>query len=381
MERVGFGLNEEQERRAAEVHVRAVIVDSLGGMSATDPPSLVDGKDFFDLALEAGVSVLHETVACYFAGDDDPYRVAERFYKYDCLIEWASDKALLVTSAEDILKAKTEGKVGLILGFQDTIPIGGNLTQLWIYYKLGLRILQLTGMFRNAVGDGCYEPGNRGLTRFGKQVVREANRMGIVVDLSHVGERSSLEAAELSEAPVIFSHSSVKALCDHPRNLTDDQIKAAARSGGVVGLCPHSIFTEVERGVRPTVNEFLNHIDYIVDLVGADHAGIGTDRFVQESLVEGTGSVFFERTVLRGFDGGYTFNEKQVKGFSEMREWPNLTRGLVARGYSDDDIEKILGGNFLRVFQEVWRSGEGRHVFTPATRGQFRKSMPRQDAW
>ena len=376
-----FGLSEEQERRAAEVHARAMIIDSLGGITV-EPPSKVDGKNHLELSLEAGVTVRHETVSFYLVGHDNLEVNRARFYHYDCLIEWASDKALLVTSAEDILKAKAEGKVGLILGFQGAYPIGNDLTLLWLYHKLGLRIMQLSGMFRNAVGDGCFEPGNRGLTRFGKQVVREMNRLGIVVDLSHVGERSSLEAIEISQSPVIFSHSNAKALCDHPRNLTDDQIKTAARSGGVVGLCPHNLFTEVERGVRPTINEFLNQIDYVVDLVGVDHVGIGTDNFMSDNLSEGAEVVSFCRTVLRSFAAGYDLSGKQVRGFNEIREWPNLTRGLVARGYSDDDITKILGGNFFRVFQRVWDSDEGRWAMTPATRRQFGSgSMIEQDAW
>jgi membrane dipeptidase len=277
-----------------------------------------------------------------------------KLYDASLVFDLMPEKAILVRSAADLHTAKRTGRLGIILGTQGLACIGNNTRLIWVLYSLGIRHIQITYNERNALGCGCREPNDDGLTRFGQQVIEEMNRLGIVLDLSHGGLKTSLDAIEYSSQPSIFSHASVKALCDNPRNLTDEQIKAVAKKGGVVGLCPHSVFVEKERGKRPTVGDFIDHIDYIAQMVGIDHVGVGTDNLQYATHYTKLHNGGFSRTYPTFF-GGYGLEEKHAKGFSQWSEWPNLTRQLMERGYSEKDTQKVLGGNFLRVFEKVWR--------------------------
>ncbi len=179
------------------------------------------------------------------------------------------------------------------------------------------------------------------------------NRVGMTIDLSHTGERTSLDAAGVSAAPVVFSHSNARALTDHPRNLTDEQIRAAASSGGAIGVCPHSQFCMREGGARPTLHEFLDHVDYVAGLAGVDAVAVGTDLFGGRTLGETVFRFQFGRQVP-GAWGGFDLSSKYVAGFDNVYGWRNVTRGLVARGFSDEEVLAILGGNWARVFARTW---------------------------
>ena len=205
-------------------------------------------------------------------------------------------------------------------------------------------MIQLTYNERNPLGDGCTERTDAGLSDLGVQVVAEMNRLGIVIDLSHVGYRTSMEAMEASRAPVIFSHSNAKAICNSARNLTDDQIRAAAAGGGVVGVNAFPAF--VSRDPAPSVEHFLDHIDHMVGLIGENHVGLGCD-FSRETEDDYEYFKYKEDVYPRPpwvYPAG-------IDGFAKI---PNVSRGLVARGYRDDTIRKILGGNFFRIFRQVW---------------------------
>src|SRR5690606_15081255 len=156
---------------------------------------------------------------------------------------------------------------------------------------------------------------------------------------------TSLEAMQESDDPVVFSHSGVKGLVDHPRNLSDEQVRAVAASGGVVGLCPHSIMCQRGDG-RPTLDDYIDQLAYVGDLVGIEHVAVGTDRFMHQTLAYRLIRTAYERTV-RGFFGQFDGDSKHVEGFNGLEEWPNLTRRLIERGFHHDDIEAILGLNFL----------------------------------
>jgi len=328
----------------------AVVIDALGGSTIRRPSPVIDGKDRIDQLLDAGLSVVNETIA----NPGDGFREAMLdIFDYYCLFEVTKGRSLLIQKSEDIARAKREGKVGIILGFQDGTPFEKELAYVPLLARLGIRISGIAYNNANAIGDGCFEPANRGLTAFGRTVVLEMNRVGITVDLSHVGERTSLDALSVSRKPVVFSHSNAKALTDHPRNLTDDQMKATAGTGGVVGICPHSIFCERERGVRPTVDAMLDHIDYVANLVGIDHVGLGTDFFGGQTLGELVFRYKFGR-ISPGFWAGYTIATKFVSGFDTMAGYQNVSNGLLRRGYQPADVQKVLGGNFLRVFEQTW---------------------------
>jgi membrane dipeptidase len=252
----------------------------------------------------------------------------------------------LATSVADIRSVKAEGKIAILLHFQGANPIEADLNLIDIYHTLGVRIIQLTYNARNLIGDGCTESGNNGLSDFGRKAVKRMLELGIVMDLSHVGERTSLEAIELAQSPVIVGHANARRVCDNLRNLSDEVIKAVAASDGVIGMCAFPAF--VSKKLRPSLDDLLNHVDYISELVGPEHIGIGTD-FAHED--EDDYEYF-------GYDERVYPHPPWVypQGLQTFADFPNITAGLMKRGYTGDQVRGILGGNFLRVFEKVWGS-------------------------
>jgi membrane dipeptidase len=345
-----FKLDEAQEERARKLHAKALIIDCLGGHIVSPEPPPVDGKSYLDRLVESGVRGVNVTLAAHADDFDD---ALWEMYHYFNLLTARPDKTLHVERAEDLERAHQEGKVGIIFGFQAATPIGTHIERWTVLHKLGLRVCQLTYMERTIFGDGCFEPENRGLTSYGRQAVGEMNRLGIVVDLSHGGERTTLDIMEISEDPVIFSHANPIKLGPSKRNITDQQIKTCAAKGGVVGITPHSELTYRKPGVRPTIRDYMDHVDYVAQLVGPDHVGIGSDVF--ESYTK----VSWEAQTKRMYKSQWVFETMLSDGFSRMTDLPEVTRGLVARGYSDEDVLKILGANWLRVFRKVWSKTVG----------------------
>ncbi|HYC13741.1 MAG TPA: membrane dipeptidase, partial [Stellaceae bacterium] len=246
------------------------------------------------------------------------------------------------------------GKLGIIFGCQGiATKIEDDPGLLLILQRLGQRIVQLTYNERSAVGCGCLEVTDTGLTQFGRICIREMNNLGLVVDLAHAAERTTLDAAAFSTRPIIVSHANVRKLCETPRNLTDDAIKAVARSGGVIGITAYAPFCETSPGVRPSIDSYIDHIAYISDLVGVDHVGIGSDFFDGESLVR------FERFFRMRYPEivrNYTIETVYVEELGTVDDFPRIPAALEKRGFDRDDIRKIIGGNFLRVFEQIWGS-------------------------
>jgi len=339
---------------AATVHGEAVIIDGLFCKTYSPIPPTPEVDDMMlGHIIASGVTAFNDSVVA----DSYPHSLESAIsalYHEHVMVQAFPDKALIVRSVEDILEAKRSGRVGVILSTQGLHAMGEDTRRLWVLYELGVRIAQITYNERNALGCGCREPVDTGLTRIGQKAIEEMNLLGLVVDLSHAGHRTAMEAAMHSKQPVIASHSSVRELNPHPRNLSDELIRAIADTGGVVGLCPHSIFVEKQRGVRPTVDDFIDHVEYVAQLVGIDHVGIGTDNFQYETHFTHVGRRSFERT-YPGFFGGYGTEEKHAEGFSRWSDWPNLTAALLRRGFSAEQTKKVLGENFLRVFRAVWK--------------------------
>lgn len=348
-----FGLDATQEERASRLHRETPIVDGLGGSMLMRPAPDVDGADRIDQYRHNGVTVSNETIVMPGEGTRAALR---RVFDYMCLDEVSEGRARHIGSVTDIHQHHANGTLGLIYGLQSADPFESDTYLVPLFHRLGVRIANLVYNERNRLGDGCMETNDNGLSAFGKSVVLEMNRVGMTVDLSHTGVRTSLDAASAAKAPVVFSHSSARALTDHPRNVTDEQIRAVAATGGLIGVCPHSQFCEKRRGERPTVADFLDHISYVADLVGVEHVGIGTDLFGGQTLGETVFRFQFGRQVP-GAWGGYGIESKYVSGFDTVYGWLNVTRGLVARGFSDTEVQLILGGNWLRVFADTWGSG------------------------
>jgi membrane dipeptidase len=334
-------LAEADERRAEEIHRKAIIFDGmLGGPKLNTYRNFKWSEESFDEMVRGGITggnlciTVHDNLEMAVKKFGDWYL---RFDKY-------SDRILLATSVDDFRRAKMAGRLAFVLGFQNSKQIDRDASLLQVLYRLGLRVLQITYNERNRVGDGCLEPKDAGLSAFGERLVKELNRLGIVIDLSHVGPRTSIEAIELSANPCIFSHSSADSVCKNKRNITDRQIEAVATKGGVVGVCSFPTFLTWEK--KPSLEHLLDHIDYVVRLVGVDHVGIGTDMFTGKTINEFV-NYDYDLTVYPDWPWPVPVD------FEDMTKWPNLTRGLIIRGYSDEDILKILGGNFLRVLDTV----------------------------
>ncbi len=327
-----------------------IILDCLFHTMFKDPP--FGEKFLLDLMLDGGLNAVSVTVVDDRYGNtlEEGLKELSLFYVFE---ESFPDRVLLVNTTKDILRAKKERKLAVILSTQGCDILEHDIRYVTILHKLGFRILQITYNTKNNIGCGGSEIIDTGLTRFGQQVIGEMNRVGIVVDLSHAGYKTSMAAIDISNKPCIFSHSSVYKLCPHGRNLKDDQIIELAKKGGVIGVCPHSILIEKEKGLWPTTDDYIDHIIYIMDLVGEDHVGIGTDRWMRQTMMYTMDRAGFERT-YPGFYGGYDVDHKHVQGFNYYDHWSNLVEGLISRGLTKEQIRKILGGNFISVFDKVW---------------------------
>lgn len=228
----------------------------------------------------------------------------------------------------DLYRLKYSGKKAIMLGIENGYAIGKDISNVERFRKRGVVYMTLCHNGNNDIcGSARYNDENLGVSEFGEQVIKEMNRTGMMVDLSHAGEKSFYDTLDISSMPVVCSHSSCRSLCDHPRNLTDDQIKSIARKGGVVQVCLYSGFLRSDR--QANILDAIEHMNHIVNLTGTDHVGIGTD-----------------------FDG-----DGGIIGCNDSSELINFTRRLMRERYSEDDIIKIWGGNFLRVMEEVQKKG------------------------
>jgi membrane dipeptidase len=263
-----------------------------------------------------------------------------------------------VTSVEGFMKAKSQGKMGILFHFQNTLPLERDLELVDVYHALGVRVIQLTYNVKNFVGDGCAERTDAGLSDFGVNLIKEMNRAGIAVDCSHTGIRTTPDAMEVSERPVVFSHGNARAVCDNPRNLTDEQIKKVASVGGVIGLNGFPAF--VSRSARPTLDEMLRHADYMADLVGIDHVGIGIDFFSGQAGVasDEESAQRYQAALNSGAWKPSAYPPPPYyypAGLEDPRGFPNLTQALIDRGYTGEETKKVLAGNFMRVYSQIWR--------------------------
>ncbi len=310
---------------------------------------------------ESGATALNCTVPGVMDGRGD---AVKKIVDYHQSIR-SSPKLTLVENTTDIIDAKKEGKTGIIIGAQscEFIFHPDLYASTEVFARMGLRIMQIGYSHRTFAADGCSTGDEAGLTSHGKVLIDAMNRAGIVVDLSHVGARSTLEAMDCCEKPPIFSHSNPIALFPHPRNITDEQIRKVAERGGVVGACafPPIHWDQTDR--RPGLETFLDSISYFADLVGVDHIGIGLDSNAQPgaydrrellSMGQGQAAVGGPNYYLHFHLKGMTEESFYSEGIVNLANLPNITDGLLKRGFSRDEARKILGLNYLRVFEQWW---------------------------
>jgi len=309
---------------------------------------------------DAGVAAVNVTLAATDARKGISSDSRTFYHVVDSIEEWHRVCARLpvpgvtipVRTAADIEAAHATGKVGIIFGLQGAGSwLDREVVLLRTISRLGVRIVGLAYQRRDIFADGSGEPSNAGLSVYGKAFIREMNDLGLVIDLSHMGLRASMEAMELTRHPVIFSHSNVHALVPSVRNLTDEQIDAAVATGGVICVTAFTslLMANVSKGRRPTLDDYVAHVDYLVQRVGPDHVGVGLDyahQRVQDDLEV--------HNRLHPELGRLNTETIHAQGLDGPAELVNLTARLLSRGYRRDDIQNILSGNLMRVFRTVW---------------------------
>lgn len=329
-----------EDRPAERLHEESIVIDGLN--------ISVWNKDVFDRLRQGGVTAINATTACWEFFRDAIRKIEEWNQEF----ETYSDLIIPVRTVEDIRRAKKGGKVGIIIGFQNTTPVEDDVGLVRIFWDLGVRIMQLTFQDRNYVGDGCWERTDAGLSEFGFRIIREMNRQGILIDLSHAGEKTTMEAIEVSSRPVAFTHTNPRTMSNSRRNKTDEQISALAKKSGVIGatLYPPLLASEYKSGL----GDYLDVIDYLVKLVGVDHVALGSDltEFQPEDFfVEALTGKSWEKPL-----SDIAYPVAYPRGISSARDFPNVTKGLLERGYSKEEVKKIMGENWMRLFSQVWRA-------------------------
>lgn len=325
--------------RIRELHDRAIVIDAVC--------PLMRYPDHWNEWIRGGVTMAIPTIA---STEDSQSAMGKIALWYQWLRDHEST-ITFVSRVEDIARAKRERRLGVAFHFQDSLPLDRSVELVEVYQRLGVRMIQLCYNQKNFVGDGCSERTDSGLSDFGVRVVREMERVGIVVDLSHTGYRTTMDALDIAQRPLVFSHSNVRALCENRRNIGDDQIKAVAAHRGLVGINGFPAF--VKRGGQPSIAEFVDHIDYVAQLVGIDHVALALDYYLEMSPGE------YDQAIKSGrwrADEYPPPPHTYPKGIEDASGFPNITRELVRRGYKDDDVLKVLGGNWLRVFGDVWKT-------------------------
>ncbi|WP_449043224.1 dipeptidase [Paracoccus versutus] len=302
-------------------------------------------RSVYEAMREGGVTAANCT-CCVWENFSDTMRNVAKLRKD---IADHSDLIMQVTAVDHIHEAKAVGKTGIVLGWQNTSGIEDRLDRLELFHGLGLRIVQLTYNTQNYVGSGCYEGRDGGLSDFGHDLLAEMNRLGVLCDLSHVGPKTSEDAIRASSQRVAYSHCLPAGLKAHPRNKTDEQLRFIAEHDGFVGVTMFPPF--LKNGPASDLADYLEAIEYIINLVGEDAVGIGTD------FTQGYDQRFFE-WISRDKGVGRLLTDLgeiiNPDGMREIKDFPNLTAAMERRGWTRSRIEKVMGGNWVRLLGDVW---------------------------
>lgn len=309
-------------------------------------------------ALRSGITAVNSTVSAIGAGDMAFEQTVKNIAAWEYELDRHPKAFLKVRRTDDIRGAKTARSLGVILGFQDTVPIADKLDRLELFHRLGVRIVQLTYNGSNLVGDGCLVPQDAGLKPFGRQVVAKLNDLGMLVDVSHVGWQTTRDAIAASRVPIAATHSGAAALNNVPRNKPDDILRALAAKGGVIGIF---MMPFLRASGQPTAEDFLRHLTHCLNVCGEDHVGISSDLsitpldltpdfrrlhadFVRQRRAQGISAPGEDENV---------FN--YVPDFNTPRRMETVADRLTAAGHSAARIEKLIGGNWMRLLGEVWK--------------------------
>jgi membrane dipeptidase len=357
-------LTRDERDHAQALHDESIVIDS----SIVAVIDYVAENMWLDDVQRGGVTATNLTVCMQRSFTE----ALKELIEHNRWAERNSDRATVVTKAADIPRAKKQGKHGIIYGPQDSTFLEHSVDLLEVAYSHGLRVMQLTYNWQNEAGAGCREKQDAGLTHYGEQLVDKMNELGALIDLSHTGDQTCWDAIEQSRDPVSFTHIIPRRSApEEPggyaewsnrstglwggfkeyslqRGKPDDMMQACAERGGVMGVTP---FFAKKAGPTTLTDDLMDQLDETVDIVGVDHTGFGSDLDFRNSVTRGC--YIWKNPDRVGVD--YFTPMDASWGYGWLEHMPNLTMGLVARGYSDDEIKKILGGNWVRLFKRVWR--------------------------
>lgn len=345
----------EYSRQAVDLIGRTTVIDMLNVLTLDfskqnkwfKDPEIFTAADFQPYA-ESGISVMHPAVGL---GGPNAYDSAMQFFgAWNGFIASTGDHFMRVDSAADLKRVKKSGKMGVVLGLQNSEHFR-RPDDVDLFRGLGQRVSQLTYNARNLIGNGSTERRDEGISDFGVAIIERMNKVGMAVDVSHCGDRTTLDAFEISKKPVLITHSNCRTLVPgHPRLKTDEAIKKVGETNSVIGITGVRMFV---KGDEPTtVEHVLDHFDHVRKLIGPEHLGVGSDidLYGYDAMPPE-----LNKQLRSGYKGSYAFRDKiDVDGLNHPKRMFDLTEGLIRRKYSDADIEGILGGNFERVLTQIW---------------------------
>jgi len=345
----------EYSARAVDLVNRSIVIDMLSVLTLdfgkqdrwfADPESFTaaDLQPYKD----SGINVFHIAVGL---GGPQAYEETLKFLaSWNGFIADQGDHFMRIDSAADLDRVKKSGKIGILLGLQNSDQFR-TPNDVAFFRGLGQRVSQLTYNSRNFIGNGSTERRDEGISDFGVAIIERMNKVGMAVDVSHCGDRTTLDAFEISKKPVLITHSNCRALAaGHPRDKSDEAIKKVGASGSVMGITGVRMFVKADEPT--TIEHALDHFDHVKKLIGPEHLGVGSDidLYGYDKMPPE-----MNKRLRAGYKGSYGFREKiDIEGLDHPKRMYDLTEGLIRRKYSDKEIEGVLGGNFARVLKQIW---------------------------
>lgn len=345
----------EYSARAIDLVTQSTVIDMLCVMTLDFPKQArwMSGAEPFNAAAfqpfkDSGINIIHPAVGL---GGPNAFDSTLRFFAtWNSFIADNDEFLMRIDSPSDIARVKRSGKLGVLLGLQNSDQFR-NPEDVTFFHSIGQRVSQLTYNARNLIGNGATERRDEGISDFGVAIIERMSKVGMAVDVSHCGDRTTLDAFDISKKPVLITHSNCRALVPgHPRVKTDEAIKKVGATGSVIGITGVRMFVKVDEPT--TIEHALDHFDHVKKLIGPQHLGVGSDidLYGYDSMPPED-----NKRLRAGYKGSYAFREKiDIDGLNHPKRMFDLTEGLIRRKYSNQEIEGILGGNFKRVLTQIW---------------------------
>jgi len=345
----------EYSSRSIDLVQQSLVIDMLGPMTLDFPKQnkwFANPESFTATDLQpykdSGINVFH--IAIGLGGPDAFERVLRLFASWNGFIADHDQEFMRIDSPGDLNRVKTSNKIGIMIGLQNSDQFR-RPEDVEFFHGIGQRVSQLTYNSRNLIGNGSTERRDDGISDFGVSIIERMNQVGMAVDVSHCGDRTTLDAFEISKKPVLITHSNCRALVPgHPRLKTDEAIKKVGQAGSVMGITGVRMFV---KGDEPTtVEHVIDHFDHVVKLIGPEHVGVGSDMDLwgYDAMPPE-----LNKQLRAGYKGSYAFRDKiDIEGLNHPKRMYDLTEALIRRKYSDAAIQGILGGNFKRVLSAIW---------------------------